>query len=594
MILQALNDLYDRIVEDGRYQVAREGFSSQKVTFKVVVAPDGRLFDISDARIPDGDRLSPRPVIVPGDAKPSGSGINPGFLWDNSAYMLGFRADDEQADRTAQSFAAFRTRHLRHESEIASPSFSAVCRFLESWDPARAAEFPVLRDAGAIGFGVFQIEGDPSFVHDDDAVLGWWRSQADGEEPSVVGQCLVTGDRTELARLHPKVKGVAGAQGSGATVAGFNEPAYESLGKKQSLNAPVSKQVAFRYVTALNAMLDGPMSRRHRFRLGDTTVALWTDRPAPAEDIFARFISEGTAGLEEAASQDEALRQRVAAFLRALREGRDAYGQVDDDPERTGFFLLGLSPNAARLSIRYFHQGSIRELLDRLRRHHRDIRVVRPTGKSGSPAYGDFPPLWLLLRQSARDAKDVSPVLAGPLLRAVIGGTAYPEALYAGVIRRLRIGDPVDHLKASVIKGYLNRNLGKEVSMALDPGRSDPPYRLGRLFAALEKTQGDALGGINKTIRDAYYGSASSTPGLVFPRLLRTYQHHLAKLEGGRKTNREKLVQEILGPIERFPAHLDLADQGSFAIGYYHQKEAFYTKKTVPSDPGGPTEGDER
>lgn len=575
MILQALNDLYDRFEKDDEYGIPRPGYSRQKITFRVVLRPDGELFEVQDAREPTKGKPRPRQLLVPGSTKSSGSGVNPGFLWDNSGYMLGFKTEDNKPERTRKTFAAFREWHLGIEEEISAPAFSAVCRFLETWNPEFAINDPILTDAATTGFGVFQIQGDARYVHEDARVTEWWGEQQTHEVEGPWAQCLVTGREASLARLHPKIKGVMGSQGAGGTIVGFNEDAYESYGKTQSYNAPVSEEVTRRYVVALNAMLDGPMRSRHRLTLGDMTVVFWTEQQTTTEDIFAEFVSEGSAIFADSKAQDEGVRQKVELFLRALKEGRTAYGEIDDDPERTTFFLLGLSPNAGRVSVRLFNKGTLAELLDNLRRHHRDIAIT-PERRSDP----EYLPAWRLLRQTARGSKQIPPLLSGPLLKSIVTGITYPFALYAAVIRRLHSGDWVDYSKACVIKGYLNRNLQMEVPMSLDRDRAEPAYRLGRLFAALEKTQKDALGeNLNKTIGDTYYSSASATPRSVFPRLLRTYRHHLAKLEGGHRTNREKLVQQVLHPLDGFPAHFGLADQGLFAIGYYHQTRDFYTKR---------------
>lgn len=589
MILQSLNALYDRLEDEPDYGVPPYGYSLQKITFKVVIRPDGALVGIEDGRIPSGKRMKARQLVVPGTNKPSGSGINPCFLWDNAQYMLGFKPDDPKPERTRAAFNAFRDRHLAVETEIGAAPFSGVCRFLETWEPKDGLNHPVLEDAANTGFGVFQVVGETRFVHDLKEVRSWWSKQ-DASEAVVVGQCLVTGEDAALARTHDKIRGVVGGQGSGGTLAGFNDTAYESYGKTQSYNAPVSERVAFRYVNALNALLDGPKKEQHRFRLGDATIAFWTDRPTAAEDFFARFAVGGSR-VAETDVQDERQRQRIAAFLTALRRGHVAYGDLDVDPKRTSFHLLGLSPNAARISVRFFHQGTVAALLDNLRKHHAAIALVRrpPTGRwAGDP---ELPSLRELLDQTARTAKDVPPLLATPLMRAVVLGTGYPHGLFAATVRRIHADRRVNYLKCCVLKGYLNRNLNQGLPMGLDTKRADPAYRMGRLFAALEKTQKDALGAtLNQTIRDGFYSSASATPRSVFPRLLRTYQHHLSKLDGGWRVNRERLVQEILEPLETFPSHLDLAGQGVFAIGYYHQTDAFYRK---PSDDSGPQEAAE-
>lgn len=584
MLFYSLHRAYDRFGTDPDYNIAPNGYSYQRITFKVVLTSKGQLFEIQDARVLIEGKLQPKPELVPGDAKPSGSGMNPCFLWDNSGYMLGFKAKDDtekEKERTRRSFSAFQDKHWELRDEIASPAFGAVCCFLKDWDPERAHDFPVLADAATTGFGVFQIQGETGYVHKDPAVRQWWDANPrNSVSQASQGQCLVTGKEAILARIHPKIKGVTGAHSTGATIAGYNEDAYESYGKKQSYNAPVSEEVAFRYVTTLNALLDGPMRFKHRMKLGDTTIAFWTERPTPTEDIFLKFITEGSAAIKDSSAQDEGLRKKLYEFLRALREGRECYAEIEEAPGQTPFFMLGLAPNAARIAVRFFHCGTLAELLENVRQHHRDIGLVPQPAAGRRPADPEFPSANFLLKQSARDPKGILPILSGPLLRAIITGVRYPEGLYSAVLRRVRVGDAVNYARASVIKGYLNRNLKKEVNMVLDPAKSDPAYRLGRLFAALEKTQKDALGeGLNKTIRDSYYGAASSIPGTIFPRLLRTYQHHLAKLEGGHRVNREKLIQDILAPLSAFPASLSLPDQGLFAIGYYHQTRDFYSKR---------------
>jgi CRISPR-associated protein Csd1 len=577
MILQALNDLYARLANDQAYRVAPFGYSLQKISFRVVLHGDGRLFEIQDSRkIVDG-KPRPRQLLVPGDAKPSGAGINPCFLWDNGSYLLGFKADDPKPERTAMSFAAFRDRHLSLRHEIECDELAAVCRFLESWRPEHAPEHPVLAEVGA-GFGVFQIVGTTAYVHEHPAVKAWWSRQVDSGTATPTAQCLITGEELPVAVTHPKIKGVRGAQSAGAVIVGFNETAYESYGKSQSANAPVSVPAAFQYTTAVNALLDGPKRDRHRISLADATVVFWTDRPTITESFFAQLANFG-ADIPEDAAQDEDLRKQLEVFLRALRHGVERAGELGSELD-TGFYLLGLAPNAARISVRLFYRSTVAELLANLRRHFDDIRVVGSPKTDKHRGDPEFPPAWLLLRQTARDPSEIPPLLSGPFLRSIISGGHYPQGLYSAVIRRIRLDSTINFARACVIKGFLIRNRKQEVSMALDRDRTDPAYCLGRLFAALEKTQTDALGNkINTTIRDRFYSSASANPGAVFPRLLRTYQHHLAKLERSWAINREKLVQEVLAPLEGFPAQLDLTEQGVFAIGYYHQKQDLYTKK---------------
>ncbi len=572
MILQSLDQYYTRLEDDPEIDVAPFGFSRQKIAFRVNLNSDGSLHGIEDVRRQEGSNLVPVAMIVPGGAKPSGAGINPNFLWDNAAYMLGFKPDDPKPERTAQSFAAFKKRHCDLEEEIGDDEFSAVCRFLATWDPARASDFPFLAELTS-GFGVFRLRAAQHHVHDRDKVLAHWRRQlnpGDDHEQAAVGQCLISGDTTVLARLHePKIKGVMGAQTSGAAIVSFNLDAFESYGKLQSFNAPVGQMSAFRYATALNHLLRA--GSKQRLQIGDATTVFWTEKPTAAEQFMSFVFDTG-------AAEDEGLRTQLHTLLSQISSGN--YPHELGDPN-TAFFVLGLSPNASRLSVRFWHESTLRDIVTQLAKHFDDLAIDRT--QRDPP----FPALWQILRETARESKDIPPLLSGALMRAVLSGTPYPNSLYGAVLRRIRADRQVRYLRAAILKACLNRNtrhrinpLQKELPMSLDPDRPEPAYHMGRLFAALEKAQEDALPGINDTIKDRYFGAASATPASVFPRLIRLSQHHLGKLEKPSRIYHEKRIQEICQRIDSFRPHLNLQDQGLFAIGYYHQRQDIFSKKT--------------
>ena len=391
--------------------------------------------------------------------------------------------------------------------------------------------------------------------------------------------CLVTGTDSAIARLHPPIKSFPNAS---AKLVSFQDPAYASYGKDQSFNAPVSEFAAFKYATALNWLLAGP--RPQRVRIGDTTVVYWTEKPTETESLLGYLL--GGMPTEDASAQDAERRQQIEVFLDTLRQGGGRLIAKEDD-ERTPFYILGLAPNAARLSVRFWYAATLGDLHRNLARHAKDLEIQPEY--PGDPA---FPPVWMLLRETARTADEIPPLLGGAFARAILTGGPYPQAFASAVVRRLRIDAADDerrthvgYLRAALLKAYLNRNCQQNMPMSLDLENPDVPYRLGRLFAALEKTQRDALGDTNTSVRERFYASASATPGAVFSRILRTYTHHLAKLDGGLKIVREQLVQEILSPFAgRFPSALNLEEQGRFAIGYYHQMRAFYTKREAAVD----------
>lgn len=578
MILQALSEYYTRLEEDPETDIAPFGFSRQKISFEVVLEKDGSLNGIFDVSERVEKKTVPKSLIVLGGAKPSGSGLNPCVLWDNSGYMLGYKPDDKKPDRTLESFEAFRDKHLKLEKTIDDPEFSAVCRFLENWNPAEAESHEVLKEIKN-GFGVFRIQGQKPIhhVHENETVQKWWVQQltpGDSDDTNR-GQCLVTGDFAPLARLHePKIKGVWGAQSSGATIVSFNFDATTSYGKEQSYNSPVSERAAFQYCTALNRLL--MRDSRQRIQVGDASTVFWTEKPTQGESVVAQMF-------DSVAVEDEATKSKLHAILESIRSGKHP---PELGEKNTKFYVLGLSPNAARISIRFWFVSTLGEMLDHLKDHFSDLEMKRSFDHDP-----EFPSIWQILKETARETKDIPPLLGGSLIRAILYGSSYPALLAASVMRRIRADSEVDYLRAAILKAWLNRNsrhninpLKKEIAVTLDIERPEPAYHMGRLFASLEKAQEDALPGINATIMDRYFSAASSTPASVFPRLIRLSQHHLGKLEIGSKIYHEKIIQQIFGNIDGFPTHLNLKDQGLFAIGYYHQRQDFFTKKSSPND----------
>lgn len=586
--LAALVSLHDRLASDPTWGLAPEGYSPQKIAFAVVLTPEGRLFQLRDLRRIEKKKLLPEIMIVPGGAKSSGSGINPGFLWDNPSYLLGYSAeqDAKKVGRAARSFDALRDRHLAVEASIDCQEFSAVCAFLREWTPPAAAPEAFLDDLTG-GFGVFQIQGRPGYVHELPVVRRYWESL--GSTKDVVrAQCLVTGEIGPIARTHePKIKGVGGAQSAGAAIVSFNSTAYESYGHEQSFNAPVSTSAVRRYCTALNALLAGsPQRPAQRLTLRDTTVVFWTEKPTQTESLFADAFGGVPPAGENA--QDEARLSRVRQFLSTLRAGGGHATPGEDDP-KTPFYLLGLAPNAARLSVRFWQVSTLGDLVAKLAAHYAALSLVRQFGDGTKRPDPEFPTIRELLDQTATVRKDgpdrdtIPPLLGGALLRSVLTGGPYPDAFASAIVRRIRADGRVSYLRCAALKAFLSRlnSAQPKPTMALDPSNTQPSYLLGRLFAVLEKTQQDALGDINAGIRERYYGAASATPAAVFARLFRTFQHHLAKLEPPHRIAREKIVGEIQSalPARAYPAFLALEDQTLFAVGYYHQRQSFFTKK---------------
>jgi CRISPR-associated protein Csd1 len=567
MILQSLNDLYTRLAEDPTYEIAPPGFSPQKVSYRIVLKPDGSLFAVEDARI-DG---SPFNLQIPQPEKRT-SAVKSQFLCDKREYVLGMGASGLRLD----CFEEFKKKHHGWEKEINSPTYAVLCRFLENWSPERYEEFNIPSDVFE-SFGVFQILGEKTYIHDCPIIKKWWSERSNSsDEGSTRAQCLITGEIGETIGIHPDIKGFKSSVG---LVGIQSNSSYESYGKSKTENCPISKAAAFNYATALTSLLAGPQKKKHRTRLVDTTVVHWTEKQSELEDIFAAIFGESSEKNSE--GQDLNRQAQINRLLAAIKSGTH-YNELGDP--KTPFYLLGLEqPNPGRFSIRFFHRSTIADLIDKLHDHQRCLEIIReftePVGKR--QADSEFPAIWQILRETARVADEIPPLLSGAIARSIIEGTPYPEGLFTAIIRRIHADHTINYLRAATLKAVLTRNHNQIIPIMLDPQNTDPAYLLGRLFAALEKTQEDSLGNLNAGIRDRFYSSASATPAAVFPRLLRTYQHHLSGLNGGAKVNRERLIQEILSSVDAsgFPNQLSLKNQGVFAIGYYHQRKDFFTKK---------------
>ena len=420
----------------------------------------------------------------------------------------------------------------------------------------------------------FRLQGDMDLVCQRPAVVhAALNATTDDDAPQAM--CLVTGEQAPVERLHASIKGVWGAQTSGANIVSFNARAFESYGKteRQGENAPVSRAAAFAYTTALNHLLrkDSPQ----RMQVGDASTVFWAERQAPYETIFGDIFQDNP----------DASTDKVEALLNAVHSGH--WGPMDKDLR---YHVLGLAPNAARISIRFYHCITLQELGQRIAQHFDDLALVRGSNDAR------YPSLFRLLTAVAlqNKADNIPPNLGGAVVDAILAGpnVPYPSLWLNAAVGRCRAEQTVNYLRAAAIKACLNRQQRhaalsspslapeKEFLPMLDLSNTNPAYRLGRLFAVLEKIQEEASPGLNATIRDRYYGAASSTPVAVFTTLLRLKNAHLKKLPGGRVASFEKLMGEVLGPVTDFPKHLPLPDQGRFALGYYHQRQDFFTKKT--------------
>lgn len=569
MILQALNNYYERLKDNADAGIPSLGFSSQKIHFALLLNREGELLQVIDVRETQGKRLLPKQMIVP-EAVIKSVNIAANFMWDNTGYVLG--ADNKgKPERSMKTFKAFKKLHYDIGEELDDEGMAAVLRFLDSWNPADAPELEYWDDMVAGANLVFRLDGELRYIHDRPKIKDVWLKHYSENSSGVIATCLVCGEKKPIARLHPKIKGVRGAQTSGASIVSFTPDAFKSYGKKQSFNAPVSEDITFNYTTTLNYLLRS--DSRQKIQIGDAATIFWTEYKSPVEGFMGLILSP---------QDDSGDIKEIRDYLSAVRDGKKLPEEIGDTSMK--FYILGLSPNASRLSVRFWHVSTVEDISAKIGQHFRDLSIVK--NYDSDP---EFPGMWQLLRETAvlRKSENISPVLSGSIIRSIMTGAAYPQSLMTAIIGRIRADQTVNYLRAAMIKACLVRKyrinqISKEATMALDKESTNVAYRLGRLFAVLEKAQRDAIPGANTTIKDSFYGSASATPRTVFPRLLRLAQHHIQKAKYGR--NIDKMIEEIMQDIRVFPAHLRLDDQGLFAIGYYHQRKDFYTKTDKKED----------
>lgn len=582
MILQALAGYYQRMTEEGNSDVAQDGFEKKEIPFLIILGRQGEFIGIQDTREGDGKKKQSRVFTVPKGVKKT-SGIATNLLWDTPNYVLGISKLDPKKDVEAQ-----RKRSLeQHEYFIAAirekfpktaedEGITAVLAFLETKDRTPLFDHPSWENIADSWPNItFKLESDAGLVCQRDSVISAISGNKNTEE-SEIGErqvCLITGENDVPVRLHTSIKGVWGAQSSGANIVSFNLGAFCSYGKGQGLNAPVGKKAEFAYTTALNSLL--VKGSRQRIQVGDCSTVFWAEKESPIEDLFADFFGEPA---KENPDQ-------INAAVRALYEAPKA-GAPPLDEDLTQFYVLGLAPNAARIAVRFWQVGTVGETAKHIRQHFTDCAIVH------GPKQPEYLSLFRLLVSTSTQGKseNIPPNLAGDFMKSILAGTIFPKTLLASAIRRCRAEQDVTYPRAALIKACLarefrlknNNKTEKEVGMSLDTTNCNPGYLLGRLFAVLEKAQESASPGINATIRDRFYGAASGTPITVFPHLMKLKVHHIAKLENrGQAVNLEKLIGEIMDKVaadNAFPAHLNLQDQGGFAVGYYHQRQDFFRK----------------
>ena len=566
MILHALAQYYERKSGVEKGVLPPPGFENKIIPVIIEINDQGALVQIG---VTDRDESSSEYIVPQGVKKTSGVAAN--LLWDNAEYALGItiKGKPERVIKQHQAFVE-RMRSLEEPAK-SDEGIQALLCFLENFDPSTLKENPHWEFLQSNPNISFKLQDDNCLICERQNVIdSLINNKGENSQNSV---CLVTGDDDATERLHPAIKGVWGAQSSGANIVSFNLDSFTSYGKSQGLNAPVGKHASFTYTTALNHLLR--KGSEQRFQVGDASTVCWSAKHHNLEADFATIWGTTPTAIKD---DPDKYTDAVKAVFKSVDRGSLAEG--DDIP----FYVLGLAPNASRIAIRFWLAGTVSEFSTRIKEHFDYLEIVRGQNEL------EYLPLFLLLVNTAVQGKadNIPPNLGGETMRTILAGQPYPYTLFAAAIKRCKATQHVNYPRAAIIKAYLNKFHHKEVlKVALDKENTDPAYRLGRLFATLEKIQEEANPGINSTIKDRYYGAASSNPVSVFSTLLKLSNHHLAKLENrGRKTNFEKLLNEIVTDIPPdLPTSLSLQAQGKFAVGYYHQRQDFFTKRDT-TQPG--------
>lgn len=594
MILQALTSLYEALAPKG--EVPKEGWSREKISFALGIDENGDLLRITPLFKP-GDmpkekkKEEPQKMMVPIKV----GNKSPKFLWGNSGFILG-AANDKTPEKAKECFERNRQFHHQLLDKVDSPAAKAILNFFDGWEPEKTTENELVAQYASELLGsanmVFRFNG--KFVHEIPELSAAWQTHY-GAAQTEKEQCLITGMLDAIPETHPLIKGIQGAQSSSAALVSFNESAFCSYKKKQNQNAPVGKYAAFAYTTALNHLLK---DRKNVHRIGDASVVCWAEN---ADKQYEDFAADLFFGDGDGDQSDEQWLSALQASVELLAKGLPCR-ELDLDPERK-FYILGISPNAARLAVRFFYCDSFGNIVKNIKAHYDRLEIVRPS-------YDKFPilPLWKLLsatnrtikkkndngtnaeRSDSEDSdkskdKTQNSAMAGAVARAVFSGGRYPASLLECTFLRIKAERSITRERAAIIKAYYLRNPNekcpKEVlTVSLNENSKNIPYTLGRLFSVYEEIQQAANPGINTTIKDRYFGSAAAMPATVFPILSNLAQKHLRKLSDAQRVYLDKKVMTLKSVLgEQYPAHMSLPEQGSFDLGYYHQTQARYTKK---------------
>lgn len=611
MLIRSLCDYYD--IQSARGEAASDIMSEQPVHWMVMLTPDGRVADIIDKRIEESVpqkngkvKIVKKPIVVPLPKRTQKTGIDANIIEHRPLYIFGLNYDakigltpDDKTGKARKSHEAFVKKNLEFFDGIDSEIARAYVNFIKNWVPENETENEQLKKLGKEYQGsyyIFALDGSPECkLHKDKAVLAKYeeimaKAAAEAaESDDGIMMCPIEGERLRAARIHDKIKGIKGGNSVGAVLVNFNSSAFESYGKSQSMNSGISEKAMKKYTSSLNKLLADPM---HHIYSDDMTVVFFAmkhDDKAEC-DLFSDYLNSSNAVTEDSTKADvKAVSENI------YHKGQTGNAQALDDDVDNGvdFFVAGFTPNGSRICQKFMVRNKFGKIIDNVKQHQQDVAICGSNGEI---------PLWRINKElvSPNSANAISPALQSDIFQAILNGTNYPYTLLETVVRRVCTDSDTDsnnkikinEVRAGLIKAFINRKARlngdkEEITMSLDKENKNPAYLCGRLFAVLEKIQLEATDvKLNRTIKDAYFSSASSRPALIMPRLIDLSNYHLRKLKEGRAIDFSKLINEIMGKIkDSLPTNLSIMEKGKFQLGYFQQNKDFFAEQNKNEEP---------
>lgn len=611
MLIRSLCDYYD--IQSARGEAASDIMSEQPVHWMVMLTPDGRVADIIDKRIEESVpqkngkvKAVKKPIVVPLPKRTQKTGIDANIIEHRPLYIFGLNYDakigltpDDKTGKARKSHEAFVKKNLEFFEGIDSEIARAYVNFIKNWVPENETENEQLKKLGKEYQGsyyFFALDGRPECkLHKDKAVLAKYEelmakaAAETAESDDGIMMCPIEGERLRAARIHDKIKGIKGGNSVGAVLVNFNSSAFESYGKSQSMNSGISEKAMKKYTSSLNKLLADPM---HHIYSDDMTVVFFAmkhDDKAEC-DLFNDCLNSSNGVTEDSTKADvKAVSENI------YHKGQTGNAQALDDDVDNGvdFFVAGFTPNSSRICQKFMVRNKFGKIIDNVKQHQQDMAICDSNGEI---------PLWRINKElvSPNSANAISPALQSDMFQAILNGTNYPYTLLETVVRRVSTDSDtedngfikINAVRAGLIKAFINRKARingdkEEITMTLNPENTNPAYLCGRLFAVLEKIQLEATDvKLNRTIKDAYFSSASSRPALIMPRLIDLSNYHLRKLKEGRAIYFSKLINEIMGKIkDSLPTNLSIMEKGEFQLGYFQQNKDFFAEQNKNEEP---------